>query len=167
MWVATIVGVVVHVAVVAVVPTMAVNVIVIGIVVVGGAGVAGEVVVGRHRPSEGRTMVSVAETEILGSAVHVAISQKIDALEVDRHVDFIARIGVPSVNPDFEERRADLLSPDFIDQAIGGQLVFIAAVDHQLVFVVEDGNSAGGLSVGEIKDVVGCSCEGCYNQSQC
>lgn len=59
-----------------------------------------------------------------------------------------------------------MLCPDLVDKAVGGQFVFIAAVNHQLVLVVEHRDCAGGLSVGEVKDVIGGSGQCGYHDGQ-
>ncbi len=165
--IAAVIGVIVHMAIVAVVPTRTVDIVMISVVIGHGTGVACEVVIRRHGPCECGTSVMSAESKCLSSAVDVTAVDQVDAFEVDGHINFISSVGIPAVEPDFEERRADLLCPDFVNQAVGGQLVFIAAVNHNLVLIVEHRDCAGSLSVGEIENVVSSCAQCCNYQGEC
>ena len=162
-----VVGMVVEVWVVAVVPAGTVDVIVVGVVVYHRARRANVVVVRRHHPSEGGTAVGGAEAQVGGCTIDIAVGEQIDALQVDGHVDFVASIGIVAIQPDFVERSADLLCPHFVDKAVGGQLVLVAAVYHQLVLIVQVSYCSCSLVVSEIEDVVGGSAQCCYHQCQC
>ena len=53
-------------------------------------------------------------------------------------------------------RHLELSDIEIVDSdLVGGELVGIAAIDHQLVLIVEERDGAGSLAVGEIKDVLG------------
>ncbi len=166
MIVAAIVGVVVHIVVMSVIPAMAVHIIVVGIVVSGGAGIAGEGMIGGHGPGEGGTAVAGAEAQVGSCAIDFVVGHEVDTFQVDGHVDFIAGVGIPTIEPNFVKRRTDLLGPHFVDEAIGGHLILVAAPNHQFVLVVEHRHGAGSLMIGEIKDVFSCGGECGYNQGQ-
>jgi hypothetical protein len=162
-----VVGVVVEVRIVAIVPARAVDVIVVGVVVYHRTRRAHIVVIRRHGPSEGWTAVGGPEAQIGGRTIDIAIGEQVDALQVDGHVNLVTGVGIVAIQPDFVERGADLLGPHLVDKAVGGQFVLIAAVDHQLVLIVQVSHCPRGLVVSKIEDVVGGSAQGCYHQCQC
>ena len=164
---AVVVRMVVNVGVVAVVPTRTVDIVVVGIVVHHRTRGAYKGVVRRHCPHEGGSMVGVLEAQVLCRAIDVAILHQIDALKVDGHEDFLTRVGIVAIKPYLVERRADLLGPYFVDEYVGGQLVLVATVNHQLVLIVQAGYCACCLAVGEIKDVLGCDSHRRHHQCQC
>lgn len=163
---ATIVGVIVDVGIVTPMPARTVDVVVVGVVVCRRTSHTDEGIVGRHDPYEGWAAVCVFEAQILCRAVDVAVLHQVDALEVDGHVDFFTCVGVVAIQPNLVERGADLLGPHLVDEHVGGQLVLVAAVNHQFVLTVEACYGARCLAVGEIEDVVCCNCHCGHHQSQ-
>lgn len=135
-------------------PSVAVDFVVVGVhasevrVMV----VAGEGVVRRHRPIEVGGLHGAAESEVLGGAVHAVayVVEKPDAGEVDWHVDFFAGVGVIAEEPDFVVFAVDWLGPDFIDNHICGQFVFVAAVDHKLCLGIEGAGYTSCLWTSEV-----------------
>ena len=133
-------------------PARLVDVIVIGVEESGSVETTLEGAVGRHNPSEGGKRTGVAETQGGGSAVHTGAGGVVepDAAEIDRHIDFVAGVGVETVDPNFVELGVDFFGPDFVDENVGLDFVVIAAVDHKLGLSVEVTDGALGLTEGEI-----------------
>ena len=122
-------------------PSEAVNFVVVGVSAVEHRVVeaAGEGVVGRHRPVEVRRRHRAAESQILCRAVHaVAVwVEEPDAGKVDRHVYFLAGVGIVAIQPYFIVFAVDGLGPNLIDDNVCCKLIFISAVYHKLVLGVE------------------------------
>lgn len=76
-------------------------------------------------------------------------------MQVERHVDFVAGVGIESVDPDFVVGGVDSLHPDIINQHVCLNLVVVAAVNHEFLLRVEIVHSARGLAVSEIVDTPG------------
>jgi len=152
---AEVVGVIVNGLIVAPVPSRTVYVVVVGVIVYRRSRGAYEWIVRGHGPDKGGACVCGAETQILRSTVDAPMLHQIDTFEVNGHVDFFTGVCVIAIQPYLEERRADLLSPHFVDEYVCGQFVFVAAVYHQFVLAVETGHCACCLVIGEIEDVLG------------
>lgn len=162
-----IVGVVVYVRVVAIVPSLAVNVVVIGIIELCWACRTHIGVVWWHRPAEGRATMRGLESQIGGCAVDVAVGEQIDALQVDGHIYLVASVGIVAIQPNFVERGANLLGPNLVYKAVGRQLVLVAAVNHQLILIVQVSNSPCSLIVSKVENVVSGSAPCRHHQCQC
>jgi hypothetical protein len=92
------------------------------------------------------------EAQVLRRVVHPAGTEEPYALQVERHVDFVTRIGVVTVDPQLVVGRVDALHPDLVDQHIGLDFVIVPAVDHHLLLRVEVLHRALGLWKGEVAD---------------
>lgn len=145
-------------------PSMTVYFIVIGVGVVESRVViiAVERVVGRHGPIEVGGRHRAAESQVLCGAVHAVAHPvvKPDAGEVYRHVNLFAGVGIVAVKPDLVIFAVDRLGPYLVDDDIGGEFVFIAAVNHQFGLSVESVGYAGCLWTGEVAHRVGRSSQG-------
>ncbi len=88
--------------VVGVAPALSVDIVVVGAVVVVWVVVVVSVigVIARHVPNEGWCGVGAVEAEVGCCAVVLVVAIEPDAVEVDRHEDFFAGIGVEGVDPD-------------------------------------------------------------------
>lgn len=73
-------------------------------------------------------------------------------MQVEWHIDFVTRIGIPAVDPEFIVSRVYALGPDFVDQYIGLDFVVVAAINHQFVLSVEVTHRSVGLAAREIVD---------------
>lgn len=154
--VTVVVGVVV--VVVAVVPAWTMDVVVVGAVVVVWVVAVGVGVITRHVPSEdgvGGLGTGAVEAECGCCTIDLVVGIEPDAAEVDRHEDLLAGVGVVGIDPDLVEGRVEGLCPEFVDERIGGDLVWVAAIDHHLVLAVEIGEGALGLRIIKIPDLVG------------
>jgi len=152
-------------------PSIAVNVVVVGVdaVVRGVVVVANEGVVRRHGPVEVGSLHGAAESQVLSCAIHAVayIVEKPDAREVDRHVYFLAGISIIAIKPNLVVFAIDGFCPHFVDYHIGGELVFVTAVNHELRLCVEGVGHADGLWTSEITSrICGCCECHCY-QRQC
>ena len=103
-------------------------------------------------PSEARRSHIHPEAEVLSCVVHASATVEPYAFEVERHVDFVAGVGIPAVDPELIVGGVDTLHPDFVDKHVGGQLILVAEVDHHLVLRVEVAHCPCGLAVGEVVD---------------
>ena len=132
---------------------MAVHIVVIGAHVARTVCDAREVVVCRHRPCYRRRMQRArgAETQVLCRVVHPPGAVEPDALQVYRHVNLFAGVGVPAVDPQLVVSRIHLLGPHLVQQNVGLNLVLVAAVDHQLALAVEVAHRAVGLAAREVE----------------
>ena len=88
-------------------------------------------VVARHRPRKRRPGARVAETQVVGGAVHVVSFVKPHARQVDRHVYLFAGVCVVAEDPQLVVLRVDGLVPHIGEDDVGGELVLIAAIHHQ------------------------------------
>ena len=108
-------------------------------------------IVGRNVPAEGNLRHAGVEAQVLRRVVgHAVCAEQPDALQVERHVHLVARVGVEAVEPYLVVGRVDALHPHLVHQHIGLHLVVVAAVYHQLVLLVKVLHSAQRLLVGEI-----------------
>ena len=135
--------------------------------VVVGASVGGMVVgtgvgvVGRYAPGEGGHGGAIAETQIGGGVVESVVApHEPDAAEVDGHIYLLASPSVVAEEPHLVVLRVDTLVPNLVDEAVGLNLVGIAAPYHQFVLRVEIVDSAFHLAEGEIAHLVGTEGEG-------
>lgn len=111
-------------------------------------------VIHRHVPSKSRRLVVAAEAEVSSSAIVMIAAVEPDATQVDRHVNLVARVSIPSIKPNLIELRVHLLGPNLAHQAVSLNLVAISAVDEQLSDMVQALHSALSLSVSKISDLV-------------
>ena len=133
-------------------PSMAMDVVVVGPCISGTVGEARVGVVGRDAPSDGGDADLDTEAQVLGCVVHAAGAVEPNAMQVEGHVDFVAGVGVETVDPNLVVGGVDALHPDFVDEYVGLNLVIVSAVNHQLVLGVEIVDGACGLAVGEVVD---------------
>ncbi len=136
-------------------PTVAVDVVVVAAGMAAGVVYAAIAVVGRHLPCEVGLVYGSLETQVLCRIVGAAAAEQPDTVEVDGHVDLIARIGVPTEEPNLVVGGVDTFHPDVADENIGFYFVVVAAVEHQFVLSVEAAYGALGLAAGEIVDGAG------------
>ena len=148
-------------------PAVAVDIIVVTACVAWMVCDASVGVVGRYAPHECGHADIDAEAQVLGCVVHAAGAVEPNAMQVEGHVDFVAGVGIETVDPNLVVGGVDALHPDFVDEYVGGQLVLVATVNHQLVLIVQAGYCACCLAVGEIKDVLGCDSHRRHHQCQC
>lgn len=137
-----------------VVPAMAMDIVVVAankVVVVVRTAV---VMIGRDMPIEVGSYSMAAEAQVVGCAIEVAGALIVEpyTLEVERHIDLFAGIGVVSIEPDLVVLGVDLLGPDLVDESVGLDFVFVATVDHNLTLSVEIFDSSQSLPMGEIAD---------------
>ena len=109
-------------------------------------------VIGWDIPFEARHPDRCVEAQVLRRVVHPAGTVEPDALQVERHVDFVARIGIEAVDPQFVVGRVDSLHPDLVNQHVGFDFVIVPAVDHHLLLCVEVLYCALSLLKGEVAD---------------
>ena len=149
-------------------PTWLVDVIVVGVKESGGVETTLERTIGRHDPSESWKRTGIAEAQGGGSAVHTGSRGVVEpyASEIQRHIDFVAGVGVETVEPNFVELGVDLFGPHFVDENVGLDFVVIAAVDHKLGLSVEVTDSALGLTEGEIANGVSRNAQSQRDKSQ-
>jgi hypothetical protein len=73
-------------------------------------------------------------------------------LEVERHVDLVAGVGIVAENPELVVGGVHTFHPYFVQQDVGLNLVVVATVDHDFALRVQVVDGAGGLAVGEVVD---------------
>ena len=134
-------------------PTVAVHVIVVGAHVTRAVHHARVWVVCRYCPHHRRAVQCArrAETQRLCRVVHVACPVEPDALQVYRHVNLLARVCIPAVDPQLVVCRVHLLGPHLVQQNVGLNLVLVAAVYHQLALAVQVAHRAVGLAAREVE----------------
>lgn len=123
-------------------------------------------VVGRYAPHECGHADIDAEAQVLGSVVHATGAVEPYALQVEGHVNLVARVGVVAIDPDFVVRGVYALHPDFVDQDVGLDLVVVTAVNHDFFLRVEVAHGACSLAVGEVMDGPGRSSQ-CHQDHNC
>ena len=130
---------------------------------------AGVGVVARHIPSRRSCDVAAVEPQVLSSVVDVAAAEKPYALQVERHIDFLARVGIVAEHPDLVERRVVALHPHVADEHIGLDFVIVATVDHHLLLRVQVAHRPLCLSEREEPDGIGrgCQAQHHHNYNQC
>lgn len=133
-------------------PAVTVDVVVVAVGEAYAMQAAGEGVVGRDIPCEGRVPHRGVEAEVLRCVVHASCAVKPYALQVERHVHFVARVGIVSEYPQFVVGRVDALHPHLVDEYVGLDFVIVAAVNHHLMLRVEVLHRACGLCVGKVAD---------------
>lgn len=111
-------------------PAVAVDVVVVGAHIAGVVRTAYECVVGRYVPHETRVAHGGVEAQVLCGVVHAAGAVEPHALQVERHDDFVAGVGVVAIDPDFVIGRVDAFHPDLVDEDVGLDLIVVAAVEH-------------------------------------
>ena len=131
---------------------MAVYVVVVAAHVAGTVDYPDETVVGRHIPGEGWRLYRGMEAQVLCCVVHAGSAEQPHTLEVERHVNLVAGVGVITVDPQLVVRGVYPLHPYFVDEYVGLYLVIVAAVNHHLAFRVEVVHCTFGLCIGEIPD---------------
>ena len=109
-------------------------------------------VVGRNPPDERGHPHIHPEAQVLRRVVHPSSAVQPYTMQVDRHVDFVARVGIESVEPYLIVRRVHPLHPDVVYEHVGLYLVVIPAVNHQLPLAVQVVHCATGLAVGKVVD---------------
>ena len=134
-------------------PTVAVHVIVVGAHITRAVNHTRVAVVCRHRPCERWPVQRArrAEAQRLCRVVHIACPVEPDALQVYRHVDLLARVCIPAVDPQLVVSRVHLLGPHLVEQDVGLNLVLVAAVYHQLALAVQVAHRAVGLAAREVE----------------
>lgn len=133
-------------------PAGLVNVIVVGVKESGCVWVAHIRIVGRHGPEECGRAVRMTETERRGRIVHArsCAIKKPYAPEVDRHIDFVSGVSIPSINPNLVVLRVDSLCPYFVKKDVSLDFVIISAINHNFLLGVEITDGPLGLTIGKI-----------------
>lgn len=108
--------------------------------------------VGRDVPCQAGHSHIRPEPQVLCCVVHASAAEEPHSFQVERHVNFVAGVGVPAVDPELVVGGVHTLHPYLVDKHVGGQLVLIAEVDHHLVLSVEVAHGSGGLTVREVVD---------------
>ena len=111
-----------------------------------------EGVVGWNIPRESRPAHRRMEAQILSGVVHPRVTVQPHALQVEWHIDFIARIGVVAEDPDLVVRRVHSLLPHLVHQHVRLDLVIVAAINHDLALCVQVTHRPRGLRMREIPD---------------
>jgi hypothetical protein len=71
-------------------------------------------------------------------------------LQVQRHIDFVARVGVVTIDPQLVVGRVHTLHPHLVDKNVSGNLIFVSAVDHHFSLRVQVAHRPGGLAESEV-----------------
>lgn len=134
-------------------PAVAVHIVVVGAHIAVVVNHACEGPVFRHIPHNlRRVQTRRAEAQVLGCVVHAAGAVQPYTLQLERHVDLFACVGIVAVYPQLVVGRVDALCPYLVDEHIGLDFVIITAVDHHLVLPVQVINCSVGLAAGEVVD---------------
>ena len=131
-------------------PTIAVHVIVVGTRIDHGVGDPHIVAICRHSPNDVGSINLAAETQIFGSIEHAVAMLQPYTVEVEGHKNLFARIGVITIDPQLVILTVYTLVPHLIEQHVGLQFVFVAAVNHHLVLRVEVLRHADCLRISKI-----------------
>lgn len=134
-------------------PAVAVHIVVVGAHIARTVYYTRIRIVCRHRPRY-RGLVQRArraEAQVLRRVVHMSGAVEPDALQVYWHVNLLASVGVPAVNPQLIVCRVHFLGPDLVQQNIGLDFVLIATVNHQFALSVEITHRSVRLAAGEVE----------------
>jgi hypothetical protein len=107
-------------------------------------------VIGRDVPRQRRSAHIHSEPQVLCGVIHISAAIEPYAFKIERHVDFVASVGVPAVYPELVVGGIDSLHPNLVDEYIGGKLILVAEVDHHLVLRVQVTHRSHRLAIGEV-----------------
>ena len=80
-------------------PTVTMDIVVVGARVAVAMHCAGVGTVGRDVPGQRGPVYSYFKPQVLCGVVHVATTEEPYAFEVERHINLVAGVGVPSIDP--------------------------------------------------------------------
>ena len=103
-------------------------------------------------PGQRRHVDRGVEPQILRCVVHPSCTIEPDAVEVDGHIDFVASVGVVSIDPYLVIGGVDALHPHLVQQYIRFYFVIVAAVNHYLLLCVQVGDCTLSLRPSEVVD---------------
>lgn len=131
-------------------PAVTVDIVVVGAHISVSMDHTGVGAVGRDIPCQRGSVDIDSEAQVLCCVVHPTAAVEPYAFKVERHVNLVAGIGIPTVDPELIVGGVYTLHPDLVDEHIGGQLILVAEINHHLVLGVEVADGSHSLAVGEV-----------------
>ena len=131
-------------------PAVEVDIIVVGADIAGAMQHPRVGVVRRHIPCKCRASHRGVEPQELSRVVYPSGAVEPHTLQVQRHIDLLARVGVVAEHPQLIVGRVDALRPHLVHQDVGLNLVFVATVNHDFVLRIQVPHRARGLTLREV-----------------